>query len=266
MTTAKNLQHGYIFLIGTLVCLFLICLVIEIQVKGGFHFSTESTNIQATTEPTPIEASDDLRLQILNIYDGFHIKDEKLIISGVTEEESTVSINDEKINIMEDGRFEKSISLNLGENFLKIVSIKDSRTAKIEIKIFRDEIQSIEPTLTEQPVQLPIQNPVQPKPVPTIAPPISQITALKMSCSITNTAPTVNQFVTINCQVKDQNGNAVSGYDGLITVNWKTGVKTYPISSNGFSVPAGNTGVISGNVRVSKDGLSVSSNFNITVH
>ncbi len=98
------------------------------------------------------------------------------------------------------------------------------------------------------------------------------ITGLKLSCSITNTQPLVGQTVSLDCYVKDQNNNAVNGAIGNATLNWQSGQASYnfPSSSSGstrvsFTVPEGNIGSISGVVRISKNGLTVTSQFNVIV-
>ncbi len=283
----KNLKHGYIFLIITLLILFTIALSYEIHLNGGISLTfVESEEAIPTSYPveTPIEIEGDkVTVIIRNLSDGYKTKESSVTLVGLTQKSNEAWVNGNKVNVAGDGQFELKIDLSEGENKIEVVAKnKDGEEAKQSITVIREVEKKEEPKVEPQPpYNPPAQNNPQPQPAPvptptptpTPEPQPTPITGLKLSCSITNTAPTSGSTVSINCTVKDQNNNGVSGAFGYVTLNWKTGSSVYTLSqsdgggnmSTSFTVPSGNTGGISGNVQASKDGLNVNSNFNLNV-
>lgn len=283
----KNLKHGYIFLIITLMIPFTIVLSYEIHLNGGINLTFEQNEEPIPTSypvETPIEIEGDkVTVIIRNLSDGFKTKESSVTLVGLTQKSNAAWVNGNKVNVAGDGQFELKIDLAEGENKIEVVAKnKDGEEAKQSITVIR-EVEKKEEPKVEPPPQYnpPVQNNPQPQPAPvptptptpTPEPQPTPITGLKLSCSITNTAPTIGSTVSINCTVKDQNNNGVSGAFGYVTLNWKTGSSVYTLSqsdgggnmSTSFTVPSGNTGSISGNVQASKDGLNVNSNFNLNV-
>ncbi len=281
----KNLKHGYIFLIITLMIPFLIALSYEIYINGGINISFGTTD-----DSKPISYPDELPLDkenkkvtvlIRNLTDGYKTKENKVTLVGLTEKDNEAWVNGKSVNVAGDGQFEMQIDLVDGENKIEVIAKnRNGEEASQKVTIIKEVEKKEEPKVEPAPQPQnnpPVQNNPQPTPVPTPTPtPEPQptpITGLKLSCSITNTAPTAGANVAINCTVRDQNNNGVSGAFGYVTVNWKTGASVYTLSqsdgggnmSTSFSVPAGNSGSISGNVQASKDGLNVNSNFNLNV-
>jgi len=287
----QNLKHGYIFLIITLMIPFLISFGIEMHLTGGIDFSFLNASKQNTKEPNDEDLVDEevdseessLSIEIRNLTDGFKTKEESITVVGLTQKENEVWVNGNKVNVATDGSFESKVDLIAGENVIRITA-KSSLEKEISksMTIIREVPKKEEPQTQTPPIQIapPVQNPQPPQqpssppaPTPPAPPPPQQITGLKLSCSVSNTAPMVGGNVSINCSIKDQNNNGVSGAFGYVTMNWQTGSSVYTLSSsngNGdmstsFNVPAGNAGSISGSVQASKDGLNVSSNFTINV-
>jgi len=276
----KNLKHGYIFLTGIILVLFAISLSIEIYLKGGFNFK-EATP-ETVTDNTENDEHPEITLEIQNLTDGYKTKESVITIVYLTNIDNKAWINGQEVEVSPEGYFERKIDLNVGENGI-IAKVEDLKGDKKEknISVIREEEKKEEPKAeekTETPknndTTKPIVQPeIKPEPKPDPEPQPQPITGLKLYCSITNTQPFVGQTVTLDCSVKDQNGNPVSGANGSVTVNWQSGSASYNLpssNSNGsssisFTVPEGNKGKISGSIRVSKYGLTVNSNFSITV-
>lgn len=276
-----NLKHGYIFLTSILLVLFAISLSVEIYLKGGFNSVIsavetqilEETNNSDNTEPT---------IELVSLNDGYTTKESSITIVAKTERQNTAWINGQKTPVNEEGIFELHIDLIIGTNEI-LIEVENSNDASksLAFSIIREEEKKEEPKQEDKQEQPKTEIPkVEPKPetpkpvTPTepIQPEPNPITGLKLSCSITNTQPLVGQSVSLDCSIKDQNNNPVNGATGNATLNWQSGQASYnfPSSSSGstrinFTVPDGNSGSISGVVRISKDGLSVTSNFSIIV-
>jgi len=284
----KNLKHGYIFLVSTLLFVFLLSLSIEIYLRGGFQFPIEE-NPPVQDEMIEETPNPEFLLEIQNLEDGFKTKDAVITLVGSANENAFVVINNKEVGVNE-GKFESKIELVVGNNEIVVQGYLDDELQKeIKLEVIREEkeekpkeeeVEKKEqnggniPQPTPAPQTNPQPNPTPtPKPEPKPEPQPDPISGLKMSCSINNTYPSVGQQVSISCSVKDQNNNPVSGAFGYVTVNWKTGSNVYTLSqSNGsgamsanFSVPSGNSGSISGNIKASKNGLNVSSNFTLNV-
>jgi hypothetical protein len=290
MQEDKNLKHGYIFLTLLILVPFFIAFGIEMHLTGGLKFLTEGGNETPSSYPvdepseTPESNDEKPKLEIKNIQDGFKTKDTNITLVALTEKDNEAFVNGNKVTVAGDGMFEQKIDLNEGENKIE-VRVKNGKSLEnsITISVHREVEKKPEPEPTPQPNPTPENPALQPQPTPTPQPPAPEptpqppaptpISGLKLQCSITNTAPFTGESVTVNCTVRDQNNNPVSGAFGYVTMSWKTGSSVYTLSqSNGgggmsvsFTVPAGNTGANSGNVQVSKDGLNVSSNFNLNV-
>lgn len=285
--TTKNLKHGYIFLVSLILLFFLMGLGIEIYLTGGFETSRDEPQ-EETIEAEATEEIDFI-LEIENIESPFKTYEKEITIVGRTQENAIILINSEEIETGEQHRFEKKIDLITGTNYISIQGFLDGELKKdIELEIVREEKaeekkeekpqetpqsqppQVVPPPQQSTPNPQPPAPPVTPQPPP---PPPNPIQGLKLSCSINNTYPQVGGTVSINCSVKNQNNSPVSGAFGYVTVNWQSGSSIYTLSqSNGngdmsvsFTVPAGNSGNIIGNVQASKDGLNVSSNFSLNV-
>lgn len=276
-----NLKHGYIFLTSILLVLFAISLSAEIYLKGGFNTVidavetqiSEGTNDSNEAEPT---------IELVSLKDGYKTKELSITVVAKTEKQNTAWINGQEVAVNEEGIFELQIDLIIGTNEV-LIGVENSNDASnlLAFSIIREEEKKEEPKQEEKQEQPKTEIPkVEPKPetpkpvTPTvpIQPEPNPITGLKLSCSITNTQPLVGQSVSLDCSVKDQNNNPVNGTTGNATMNWQSGQASYnfPSSSNGstrvsFTVPEGNIGSISGVVRISKDGLTVTSNFSIIV-
>lgn len=284
----KNLKHGYIFLTSILLILFAVSLSVEIYLKGGFNFVQAESN--ETDETIKVinkdKDSEELFIEVQNIPEGFTTLDEKITIVAFTNKDNQAWINGEKTEVSSDGVIEKEIELIIGDNTILVeVQNSDEESEKLSIVVKRteddsqrekDKVNKKEEQLKESPKTTPSPEPTPdptPQPDPQLEPEPNPINGLKMSCSITNTQPYVGQSVTINCTVKDQNNNPVSGAQGSVTVNWQSGSKTYQLPSSNasgttsvsFSVPQGNSGITQGSVHISKSGLNVSSNFSINV-
>lgn len=284
----KNLKHGYIFLGSFILLFFLIGLGIEIYLTGGL--STQS--IEPKEEVIEVETSSDSEfiLEIENLESPFKTHESEITIVGKTEENAVILLNSEAIELGDQYRFEKKFDLIIGTNYISIQGfLNDELKKEITLEVIREEKvekKKQEETPKEEPQKqnpqpAPTPQPV-PNPQPSPPPPVTQqppppkpnpVQGLKLSCSINNTHPSIGGTVSINCAIKDQNNNSVLGAFGYVTVNWQSGSSIYTLSqSNGngdmsvsFTVPAGNTGTISGNVQASKDGLNVNSNFNLNV-
>lgn len=229
------------------------------------------------------EDSEKPKLEIKNLTDGFSTKETQVIIVASTDVGNEAWVNNNKVTVAGDGNFEYKIDLAEGNNPIevKVKNAKGVENSKT-ITVHREVEKAPEPTPSPQPSPNPNPTPTPqpqppaptPTPEPPPPPPPPTITGLRMSCSITNTNPFAGQSVGVNCSVKDQNGNGVSGAFGYVTVNWSTGAGIYTLSSSdgggnmsaSFTVPAGNSGNINGSVQVSKDGLNVSSNFTLHVN
>lgn len=281
----KNLKHGYIFLVGTILVLFLVSLGTEIYLNGGFNLNKP----QKETEEEIEQPDPNYKLEIENLEDGYKTKDKNITVVGSSEKTAIVFVNTKKIEISSEGRFEAKVGLVVGKNEILVQAFEgDEKKREIKLEVFREE----EPKQEEQqetdggnsssgggstntPTQSsPTLKPdPRPTPTPTPEPEPSPLTGLKMSCSINNTYPSVGQKVTITCTVKDQNGSPVSGAFGYVSVNWQSGTSVYTLSQSNssgsmsvsFNVPSGNSGAISGNIKASKSGLNVNSNFTLNI-
>lgn len=275
----KNLKHGYIFLSVIVLVLFGISVSVEIYLKGGFKFNLNNQTLTTNTDNSSTTNTDnpEVLLEFQNITDGYKTKDSTITIVAKTNIGNKAWINGKEATVNETGVFELKVDLVVGSNEITIEAENQKKGSK-KVSIIREE----EPKPTSIPAEKPKEQPIiQPKPetIPTVKlepTPVPQpnpvITALKLHCSISNTQPAIGQTVNLDCTVKDQNNNPINGLTGNATVNWQSGVLNYnfPTSNNGntqvgFAVPAGNKGSISGSVRISKDGLTVNSNFSITV-
>ncbi|WKZ30230.1 MAG: hypothetical protein QY314_00440 [Candidatus Dojkabacteria bacterium] len=276
-----NLKHGYIFLTSILLVLFAISLSAEIYLKGGFNSVinavetqiSEGTNDSDEVEPT---------IELVSLKDGYKTKESSITVVAKTENQNKAWINGQEITVNEEGIFELQIDLIIGTNEV-LIEVQNSNDASksLAFSIIREEEKKEETKQDDKQEQPKTEIPkVEPKPetpkpvTPTepIQPEPNPITGLKLSCSITNTQPLVGQSVSLDCSVKEQNNNPVNGATGNATMNWQSGQASYnfPSSSSGatkvnFTVPDGNSGSISGVVRISKDGLTVTSNFSIIV-
>lgn len=282
----KNLKHGYIFLIITLLIPFSIALFIELYSTGQLNFpqDTETPTSYPTDNPEP-EPTDETKpkLEIKNLTDGFNTKETSVVLVASTDIGNEAWVSGNKITVAGDGNFEYKIELVEGKNSIEVKvkstnGIENSATINVNREVEKKpDPEPVNPP-SQQPAPTPQPQPHPPAPTPTPEPPQppqpSPVTGLRMSCSITNTNPFVGQSVGVNCSVKDQNGNPVSGAFGYVTVNWQSGTGVYTLSQSdgggnmavSFSVPAGNSGNITGSVQVSKSGLNVSSNFTIRVN
>ncbi|MBN1968691.1 MAG: hypothetical protein JW870_04940 [Candidatus Delongbacteria bacterium] len=280
----KNLKHGYIFLSGTVVLLFLACLSTEIYFKGGFNFTRQKI-INGSLEIDQKSNVSDINLIIQNLTDGFKTQDENITIVGVSDKGNEISINGQKVNINENGKFEFKFSLIIGTNQIIVIAKNNEGNEKqLALNVIREErpqqvvAEKIE--IVDKPKQE-IQKPIQKQdekqeetktePIEPVIP--SPITGLKINCSITNTQPFIGQTVEISCSVKDQNNSPVNGAFGYATLNWQSGTTVYTLNQSdasgtmriNFTVPANNNGAVQGSIKVSKDGLNVSSNFTLIV-
>jgi hypothetical protein len=277
-----NLKHGYIFLASILLVLFAISLSVEIYLKGGFNSVidavetqiSEGTNDSDEAEPT---------IELISLKDGYTTEESSITVVARTEIQNKTWINRQEVPVNEEGIFELKIDLIVGTNEI-LIEVQNSNDASnsLAFSIIREEEKKDEPKQEDKQEQPKTEipkiepQPEVPKPVtptkPVVDPEPNPITGLKLSCSITNTQPLVGQSVSLDCSIKDQNNNAVNGATGNATLNWQSGQASYsfPSSSSGstkvsFVVPDGNLGSISGVVRISKDGLTVTSNFSIIV-
>jgi hypothetical protein len=280
-----NLKHGYIFLIILLMIPFSIGFGIEMYLTGQIDRLIDGgkeTPVSYPEDPQESvdnpEDSEKPKLEIKNLTDGFNTKESQVIIVASTDVGNEAWVNNNKVTVAGDGNFEYKIDLVEGSNAIevKVKNVKGIENSKT-ISVNREVEKAPEPTPSPQPNPnpTPTPQPQQPAPTPTPEPPQPPaITGLKMSCSITNTNPFVGQSVGVNCSVKDQNGNGVSGAFGYVTVNWQSGAGIYTLSTSdgsgnmsaSFTVPGGNSGNINGSVQVSKDGLNTSSNFTLKVN
>lgn len=283
----KNLKHGYIFLWGIIILLFSISLGVELYLTGGLERITISKG--ETPESYPIShpvAQGEPKIEIQNLTDSYKTQEESLALVGITEANISLTINNKELKSDETGRFEQKLDLIVGTNVVSIRA-KNSKGAEnsLTINIIREEKPKPQPTPEPQPAPNPTPNKPAPKPspkpapkptpqpTPTPTPPPSEVTGLKLSCSVSNTQPSVGGSVGVTCTVKDQNGKPVSGAFGYVTVSWQSGSSAYTLSQSNssgtmsvsFKVPAGNSGRINGSIKASKNGISVSSNFSITV-
>jgi hypothetical protein len=278
----QNLKHGYTFLSVIVLTVFAISLSIEIYLKGGFKLNIhlpiiENEPVRVITMKTD---NSGILLEFQNITDGYKTKDSSITIVAKTDIGNKAWINSKEVTSNDAGNFELKIDLTVGNNDI-LIEAENSQGVKVnkKITIIREEEKKEEPKPTQ--VVNPVQQPttVQPKPENTPKPeptpepqPNHTITALKLHCSITNTQPSIGQTVSLDCSVKDQNSNPINGATGNTKINWQSGGQTIAFSNsqNGsmsinYVVPSGNKGVITGTVQVSKDGLTVTSNFSITV-
>lgn len=276
-----NLKHGYIFLASILLVLFAISLSVEIYLKGGFNSVIEAVETQIS-EGTNDSDEAEPTIVLVSLKDGYTTKESSITVVAKTEKQNQAWINGQEVAVNEEGIFELQIDLIIGTNEV-LIEVENSNDASnlLAFSIIREEERKEEPKQEEKQEQPKTEIPkIEPKPetpkpvTPTdpIQPEPNPITGLKLNCSITNTQPLVGQSVSLDCSVKDQNNNPVNGATGNATMNWQSGQASYsfPSSSNGstrvsFTVPEGNTGSISGIVRISKDGLTVTSNFSIIV-
>jgi len=279
----KNLKHGYIFLSGIILIFFALSLSTEIYLKGGFTFAKADNDSQEPEVVNERKDEDNIFLEIQNLTDGFKTEDETITVVAFTNTGNTVWINGTETEVNHEGVLEDKVDLIIGNNEIIIeAENKENKRTTQKITVIREKKEepkeerqeSSQNNDTNKPVQSPVNDPI-PQPVPTPEPdpqPIP-IMGLKLQCSITNTQPFIGQSASLDCLVKDQNSNPVSGATGNVTVNWQSGSKSYSLSnSNGsgtmnvsFTVPEGNSGHVSGSVRVSKDGLTVTSNFSLTI-
>ena len=276
----KNLKHGYIFLTGIILVLFAISLSVEIYLKGGFNLEkietrTDTDNVKADEHP-------EITLELQNLTDNYITKDSAITVVYLTNIDNKAWINGQEVDVSPEGYFEKKIDLIVGKNevIAKVENQKGDKKGK-SIVVIREEEKKEEPK-TEEKTETPknnettkpiVQPEIKPEPKPDPEPQPQPITGLKLYCSITNTQPFVGQTVTLDCSTKDQNRSPVSGATGSVTLSWQSGSASYNLTSsnsNGsssvsFTVPEGNKGQIAGSIRVSKEGLTVNSNFSITV-
>lgn len=282
----QNLKHGYIFLILTLLIPFSIALFIELYSTGQLNFPQGETPTSYpidNLEPKPVDETKP-KLEIKNLTDGFNTKETSVVVVASTDIGNEAWVNNNKVTVAGDGNFEYKIELIEGKNAIEL-KVKNEKGIENSITIIvnrevekKPDPEPVNPQPTPvnpQPNPTPQPQPNPPAPTPTPEPPApSPVTGLRMNCSITNTNPFVGQSVGVNCNVKDQNGNPVSGAFGYVTVNWQSGTGVYTLSQSdgggnmavSFTVPAGNSGNINGSVQVSKSGLNVSSNFTIRVN
>ncbi len=283
-TVNKNLQHGYIFLGSILLLCFISSFGLEMYLKGNLP-SIRKGKQEVTKSPEATKKDDEFILQLENIKSGYETTDETITIVGITQIKAENKINEKPVPLDDQNKFEKKIDLIVGKNIVVIQGYLNSELQKeITLEIFRKEKAKEEPKDSgndqkttppstpqkEIPKTKPVPSP-SPKPTPTPTP--SPITGLKMSCSINNTYPSVGQSVTISCSVKDQNEKAVQGATGFANISWQSGSALYNLSSSNssgamstsFTVPNGNKGAISGVIKVSKSGLTVTSNFTLNV-
>lgn len=278
---AINLKHGYIFLASILLVLFAISLSVEIYLKGGFNSVISAVETQISEE-TNNSDNKEPTIELVSLNDGYTTKESSITIVAKTERQNTAWINGQEVPVNEEGIFELQIDLIVGKNEILVeVQSPNYASKSLAFSIVREEGKKEETKPEEKQEQPKTETPKvetkpeTPKPVTPpepIQPEPNPITGLKLSCSITNTQPLVGQTVSLDCSVKDQNNNSVNGATGNATMNWQSGQASYnfPSSSNGstrvsFTVPEGNIGSISGVVRISKDGLTVTSNFSIIV-
>jgi protocatechuate 3,4-dioxygenase beta subunit len=282
----QNLKHGYIFLAGIILVLFGISFATEMYFKGAFAFDQNQPEIKHVEVINNNADSEEIFLEIQNLESGFKTKEEQITVVVFTNKDNEAWINQEKIDVDNQGIFETQIDLIVGENEI-IIEVKSIQEESIQesITVIREALaQNNEEPVKEESQEVKVDPPKQViPPVTNIKPPVIKptpelpseppLTGLKLQCSITNTQPSIGQTVTLNCTVKDQNNNAVNGATGSITINWQSGSQTYPLStsesagnmSKSFVVPNGNTGSILGVVKATKSGLTVTSNFNLTV-
>lgn len=276
-----NLKHGYIFLTSILLVLFAISLSAEIYLKGGFNTVIDAVETQIS-EVTNDSDEAEPTIDLVSLKDGYTTKESSITVVAKTEKKNKAWINGQEVAVNEEGIFELHIDLIIGTNEV-LIDVENSNDASksLAFSIIREEEKKEETKQEDKQEQPKTEIPkVEPKPetpkpvTPTepIQPEPNTITGLKLSCSITNTQPLVGQSVSLDCSVKDQNNNPVNGATGNATMNWQSGQASYnfPSSSSGstrvsFPVPEGNIGSISGVVRISRDGLTVTSNFSIIV-
>lgn len=285
----KNLKHGYIFLWCIIIAMFSVSLGVELYLTGGLERITVGK--RDIPESYPIShpvALGEPKIEIQNLTDNYKTQVESLPLVGITEPGIDVIVNTKQLKSDETGRFEQKLDLILGTNVIEIKA-KNSKGAEnsLTINIIREEKPKIELTPEPQPAPNPTPSKPAPKPspkptpkpsppptpTPLPTPPPSEVTGLKLSCSVSNTQPSVGGNVGVTCTVKDQNGKAVSGAFGYVIVSWQSGSSVYTLSQSNssgtmnvnFKVPAGNSDRINCSIKVSKNGISVSSNFSITV-
>lgn len=277
--TEKNIKHGYFFLTSIVLVLFAISLTVEIYLKGGFNFVNSQDNKFVSEEEQVIDEHPEITLVFQNLTDGFKTKDPTITVVALTNKENRAWINGQQIEVNPEGIFEGKIDLIVGQNEIIIeVETPEGTKKNKRIDVVREEEKKEELKQEEKVETSKIENPkpiVQPEPTPEPIPEPkpNPITGLKLHCSITNTQPFIGQIVSLDCSVKDQNGSPVNSATGSVTINWQSGSATYDLPSSDSSgntsvsltVPAGNKGSISGNIRVTKDGLTVNSNFSIIV-
>jgi hypothetical protein len=275
----KNLKHGYIFLACIVLFLFAGSLSVEIYLKGGFKLPIGHDNKQLSEGEKTIDEHPEITLEFQNLKDGYKTKDPTITVVALTNTVNKAWINGQLAEVNPEGIFERKIDLIVGQNEIVIDAETTEGIKKSKrIVVFREEEIKEDPKQEEQAETPNTENPKpvippKPDPKPDPDPQPAPITGLKLYCSITNTQPFVGQTVTLDCSVKDQNGNPVSGAVGSVTVSWQSGSATYnlPSSNSGgstsvsFTVPAGNKGSIYGSISVTKDGLTVNSNFSIIV-
>ena len=281
-----NLKHGYVFLIGIFLVLFGISLCTEIYLKGGFNRAVASK--EKNTESSNLNKETDLFIELIGVKDGFTTSEKEITVVAKTNKDNQTWINGNEVKVNDEGIFEQVVDLVVGKNevILEVRNNDDKKSLTIWI-IREKEFSEVSPVThqkedentnkseqTPKPNVPPVEHqepspelPSQPDPVP------NSITGLKLSCSITNSRPSAGQQVSLDCLIKDQNNNAVSGATGNVIVNWNSGKENYSMpnsSSNGtmkisFTVPEENQGNITGTIKVSKDGLTAVSNFSIIV-
>lgn len=284
--TPKNLKHGYIFLTGVILVLFSISFATEMYLNGAFAFD-DVPEVQKKIQPINEKAdSEKLFVEVQNLDEGFLTEDSEITIVVFTNKGNQAWINQNEVKVDDQGTFEGKVDLIVGDNeiLIKVVSQNGDELQKV-ITVIREKVeeQSKEETkedpkpteIQTKPITSPVENSPTPKtdPVPTPEPVELPLTGLKIQCSITNTQPSISQSVSISCNVTDQSNKAISSATGNITVNWQSGVQTYQLSSSNnsgmtsksFVVPEGNNGSVSGVVKISKSGLTVTSNFSLVI-
>ncbi len=283
---APKLKIGYLFLTIILSFLYGIGLFVENYFFG--NSKQISTIIQESTEVKEVGAiTSKPSLEILNLQNNQETTQEKIMVIAKTETGNKAIINNEEVEIQPDGKFDGSIDLIIGENqlLIEVISPENQKTeSSLIIKriiiptpiINPTSIPSQLPSPTSSPISTPTIKPTivvtTIKPIPTTIP-VKSLTALKLSCSVTNTLPKSGQNVDLNCITKDQDGSLIPSVNLKITIFWKSGnqILDMPTTSNSgnskisFVVPNGNTGVINASITAQVEGLKVTSNFTLNV-
>jgi len=94
--------------------------------------SSQSKDTQKTQEYSVLYKSDKPKLEITSPADNFRTNKEDVVISGTTEKETTIRVNDLPVVVDADGKFSAPVRLKDGEN--KIVIIADDIVGNQEQK------------------------------------------------------------------------------------------------------------------------------------